>query len=61
MALYLDAVLDEDEPKLLLAVLRDIVDLQGGITMLSSRTGLNRESLYKILSENGNPRLSISV
>lgn len=58
VALYLDAALEEDDPKLLLAALRDIVDSQGGITMLSSRTGLNRESLYKTLSKNGNPRLS---
>ncbi len=58
VALYLDAALEENDPKLLLAALRDIVDSQGGITMLSSRTGLNREGLYKTLSENGNPRLS---
>lgn len=58
VALYLDAALQEDDPKLLLAALRDIVNSQGGMTMMSARTGLNRESLYKSLSENGNPKLS---
>jgi len=58
VALYLDAALEQDDPKLLLEALRDIVDSQGGMTMMASRTGLNRESLYKTLSENGNPKLS---
>jgi probable addiction module antidote protein len=58
VALYLDAALQEDDPKLLLEALRDIVRSQGGMTMMSERTGLNRESLYKSLSENGNPKLS---
>lgn len=55
---YIDAALHEDDPKLLLAALRDVVDSQGGMTMMASRTGLNRESLYKSLSETGNPKLS---
>ena len=58
VALYLDAALQQDDPKLLPAALRDIVNSQGGMTVMSARTGLNRESLYKSLSENGNPKLS---
>lgn len=58
VASYLDAALEQDDPKLLLEALRDIVDSQGGVAMMASRTGLNRESLYKTLSENGNPKLS---
>ena len=58
VAFYLDAALEEDDPKLLLAALRDVVDSQGGMAMIAERTGLNRESLYKALSETGNPKLS---
>ena len=58
VAVYIQAVLEEDDPKLLLAALRDVTESQGGITMMAKRTGLGRESLYKSLSENGNPKLS---
>lgn len=58
VALYIDAALEEDDPRLLLAALRDVVNSQGGMAMIAERTGLNRESLYKALSETGNPKLS---
>ena len=58
VALYIDAALEEDDPKLLLAALRDVASSQGGMSMMATRTGLNRESLYKALSETGNPKLS---
>ena len=58
VAMYIDATLEEDDPKLLLAALRDVVNSQGGMAMIAARTGLNRESLYKALSESGNPKLS---
>ncbi len=58
VALYIEAALEEDDPKLLLAALRDVAESQGGMAMMAQRTGLGRESLYKSLSENGNPKLS---
>jgi len=58
VAAYIEAVLEEDDPKLLLAALRDVTESQGGMTMMAEKTGLGRESLYKSLSENGNPKLS---
>jgi DNA-binding phage protein len=41
----------------LLAV-RDVAQALGGIGALSQSTRLNRESLYTMLSKQGNPRLS---
>ncbi len=38
--------------------LRDVVEAHGGMAQLANATGLNRETLYRTLSENGNPRLS---
>ena len=58
VALYIEAALEEDDPKVLLAALRDVTESQGGMAMMAKKTGLGRESLYKSLSENGNPKLS---
>lgn len=38
--------------------LKDVVDAHGGVGNLSKSTELNRENLYTLLSEKGNPRLS---
>ena len=53
---YLNAALDEDLRIFLLA-LRDVTLAQGGVGRLASRSGLNRESLYRMLSEKGNPSI----
>ena len=37
--------------------LRTVADAVGGMTALADRTGLSRETLYRTLSERGNPRL----
>ena len=55
MAAYLDAVIELNNPKLLQAALGDIARAKG-MSSISSETGLSRESLYKSLCEQGNPR-----
>jgi probable addiction module antidote protein len=57
---YLSAALEEGEDVFLLAV-RDVAQACGGMTALADATMLNRENLYDMLSENGNPRLSSIV
>ena len=37
--------------------LRDVVEAQGGIAKIAEQANLNRQNLYKALSEEGNPRL----
>jgi probable addiction module antidote protein len=54
MAGYLEAAIDEGDPQLIAAVLGDIARAKG-MTEIARETGLGRESLYKALSENGNP------
>ena len=54
---YLTEAVDEGEAAFLLAI-RDVVEAQGGIGLISKITSLNREGLYGMLSEEGNPRLS---
>jgi len=56
-AAYLNAVMEyADEPVLMLAI-RDVVDAFG-VRYVAESAGLNRESLYRMLSQQGNPRLS---
>src|SRR5271157_5691522 len=52
---YLNAALDEQDPRIFLIALRNVTQAQGGIARVATRSGLNRESLYRALSENGNP------
>lgn len=56
---YLNEALDENDCAIILMALRNIAAAQEeGIAGLATRTRLGRESMYKMLSENGNPRLS---
>ena len=48
---------DGDEKPLLLA-LKQVTIAKGGFQELANKTGLSRESLYKTLSEKGNPRFT---
>jgi len=54
---YLNAALEEDDPELFLLALRNVAEAQGGVGQLAEKAKLNRESLYKMLSERGNPEL----
>lgn len=56
-AAYLNAALEEGNEAFTLA-LKDVVKiLGGGVTTVAHRTELNRESLYRMLSDKGNPQL----
>lgn len=57
MAGYLTAFLQEGNEAFLLAV-GDVAEARGGIATLAKATSLNREGLYDMLSERGNPGLS---
>ena len=52
---YLNAALDEQDPRVFLIALRNVTQAQGGIAKVAAHSGLNRESLYRALSNNGNP------
>ncbi len=48
---------DQDTEAFLLA-LRTVAEARGGITELAGKTNLNRQHLYRTLSNKGNPRLN---
>jgi len=57
MALYLEAALDDGDTGVIAAALGDIARSKG-MSSIAEATGLGRESLYKSLSEDGNPEFS---
>lgn len=57
IALFLEAVLEENDPVLLATALGDIARAKG-MTELARKAGLSRESLYRALSAEGNPELA---
>ena len=57
MAAYLEAALEDGDPRVVAAALGDIARAKG-MTQLARDTGLGRESLYKALSPDGNPELA---
>ncbi|WP_434699710.1 addiction module antidote protein [Trueperella pyogenes] len=54
IAAYLNAALEEGDPALLQVALGDVAKARG-VTAIAREAGVGRESLYKSLSENGNP------
>ncbi|WP_017324435.1 addiction module antidote protein [Synechococcus sp. PCC 7336] len=54
---YLNAALEESSNEIFLMALRNVAEAHG-ITRLAKQADLNRESMYRILSEQGNPQLS---
>lgn len=54
---YLNAALEEGDAEAFLLALRNVAEARGGVGRLSASAGLNRESLYRTLSGQGNPRL----
>lgn len=54
-AAYLNEAASDHDPAAFLQALRNVVDASGGITKIAARTDLNRQALYRMLSEQGNP------
>lgn len=59
---YLNAALeeslkgDEESQQVFLIALRNVAEAQGGVGALAKKAHVGRESLYKTLSGNGNPK-----
>ena len=56
-AAYLNAAMEEGDRELFLLALRNVAEAHGGMTALSQKSKLNRESLYRMLSKKGNPEI----
>ena len=62
---YLKACLEEaletNEMGIFQLAVRDVVEAQGGITEVSSKMHVGRESFYKSLSQKGKPRFATII
>ena len=56
-ARYLSACLEDSDPRVFLVALRDVADAHGGEGALETASGLNCESLDRMLSDAANPSL----
>jgi probable addiction module antidote protein len=57
IAAYIEAMLEDGDARAVPVALRTVANAVGGMTALADKTGLSRETLYRTLSERGNPRL----
>ena len=55
-AAYLNAALEDGSQEVFLMALRDVAEAKG-ISYIARQSKLNRENLYRILSNKGNPQL----
>ncbi len=57
IAAYLEAAIEDGDPAVVTAALRDIARAKG-MTHVARKAGLGRESLYKALAPGGNPEFA---
>lgn len=57
-AALLEAALETGDAGDFMAELRTVTEARGGVSKFAEETGLNREALYRTLSNKGNPQLS---
>ena len=56
-AAYLNAAIEEGDRATFLLALRNVAEACGGMAALAEKTQLSRESLYRTLSNRGNPEI----
>lgn len=56
---YLSACLNDEDPRVFLLALKDVIEARKlNITQLAEKTGINRQHLYRLFSNEGNPTWS---
>jgi len=56
---YLNTAFDDEDDRVFLLALKNVLQAQGGdMTAVAEQAHITRQSLHKILSEQGNPRLT---
>lgn len=55
-ASYINAALEDGNPKILLAVLKDCVEAMGGVAWIAHESHMTRAAIYRMLSSTGNPK-----
>jgi probable addiction module antidote protein len=55
---YLKVALADEDERIFLLALRDVLEARGTIADLAEETHLNKQNLYRMLSKKGNPRFT---
>lgn len=58
---YLNVALEDEDPRIFLLALKNVIEAQFKISEIAKKTNLNRENLYRMLSKKGNPKLTSIV
>jgi probable addiction module antidote protein len=61
IAAYLTEALESDDPRSIAKALGAVARARDGMAQLARETGIARESLYRALSETGNPELGTAL
>ena len=56
-AAYLNAAMEERDRELFLLAMGNVAEAHGGMAAVSAKAKLNRESMYRMLSKQGNPEI----
>ena len=54
---YLRAAFKGGDREVILLAIRDVINAREGMETVAQKSKVNRQNLYKMLSEDGNPRL----
>jgi len=57
VAAYLNAAMEERDRELFLLAMGNVAEAHGGMAAVSAKAKLNRESMYRMLSKQGNPEI----
>jgi probable addiction module antidote protein len=57
LSVFLEGYQEDGDLRLFLSGLKDLTDAMGGVQALAVKTGLNREHLYRVFSDTGNPTI----
>lgn len=55
---YLNATLEDEDKRVFLLALKDVVEARGGMAKIARLTKISREHIYRMLSQKGNPELA---
>jgi probable addiction module antidote protein len=58
---YLDAILQDGDEGALLYALQQVAKAYGGVGLIAERANLNAKTLYRTLSQQGNPEMKTLV
>ncbi|MBI4395214.1 MAG: putative addiction module antidote protein [Candidatus Omnitrophica bacterium] len=55
---YLNATLEDEDKRVFLLALRNVIEAYGGMTKIARLSKISREHIYRMLSAKGNPELA---